>query len=84
MSEQNENKNRPDFNVYTKVKGKDGEIGVGQQVGVAWKFKEKAGYNLVLNVQPIPIDGTVQLIMFEPKDPLLKGFLQVSPYLPLW
>jgi hypothetical protein len=69
MSEKNENKNKPALNVFTRVQTQDGTTKIGSQVGVAFAFKEKAGYNIFLDVQPFPINGKIELVAFPTQDP---------------
>jgi hypothetical protein len=64
MSEQSTNK--PAVNVFTKVFNKEGESRIGSQIGVGFKFKEKEGYNVILDAQPLPnpITGRIELVLF--------------------
>jgi hypothetical protein len=65
MTDQNE-KRKPSLNVFAKVlNGRDTRI--GRQIGVAFKHGEGEGYNILLDAQPIPIDGRIELVAFPPK-----------------
>jgi hypothetical protein len=65
MTDQNE-KRKPSLNVFAKVlNGRDTRI--GPQIGVAFKHGEGEGYNILLDAQPIPIDGRIELVAFPPK-----------------
>ncbi len=68
MTEQS--KNKPAINVYTKVFNNSGESNIGSQIGVGFKFKEKEGYNLILDAQPLPnpYTGRIELVLFPTND----------------
>lgn len=60
------NKRKPDLNVFVKVpSGEDTRI--GPQIGVAFKHGEGQGYNIILDAQPIPLNGRIELVAFPPK-----------------
>lgn len=59
--------NKPALNVFTKVANPDGTSRIGSQIGVAFKHGEGEGFNIILDAQPIPINGKVELIAFKPK-----------------
>ncbi|MEZ4938758.1 MAG: hypothetical protein R2799_14300 [Crocinitomicaceae bacterium] len=57
--------NKPDFYIYAKVADDQGDR-IGPRIGVAFKHKEKEGLNIILDAQPIPINGRIQLVAFVP------------------
>lgn len=59
--------NKPALNVFTKVLNPDGTSRIGSQIGVGFKHSEGEGYNFILDAQPIPLNGKVELIAFAPK-----------------
>lgn len=69
MNEQTKS-NKPALNVFAKVLNTDGTTRIGSQLGVAFTHKDGEGLNIVLDAQPIPINGRVELIAFPPKEAL--------------
>lgn len=67
MNEQTKS-NKPALNVFAKVLNTDGTTRIGSQLGVAFTHKDGEGLNIVLDAQPIPINGRVELIAFPPKE----------------
>lgn len=65
MTEQTE-KRKPFLNVFAKVQSGE-ETRIGPQIGVAFKHGEGEGYNIILDAQPIPINGRLELVAFPPK-----------------
>lgn len=63
MSDKSETKKAPDYNVFVKV-----PIGVetriGSKIGVAFKHNDGNGMNLILDAQPIPLEGKIELVAF--------------------
>lgn len=63
MSTNQTPKKTPDFNIFAKIPiGVESKI--GSQIGVAFKHKEGAGFNIILDSSPIPFDGRIELIAF--------------------
>ena len=60
-------KKKPALNIFVKVPTSDGDTRIGSQIGVAFKHGEGEGYNIILDAQPIPLDGKVELKAFAPK-----------------
>jgi len=67
MNEQTKS-NKPALNVFAKVLNTDGTTRIGSQLGVAFTHKDGEGLNIVLDAQPISINGRVELIAFPPKE----------------
>ncbi len=62
-----EQKKTPDFYVYTKVPdGKDG-FKIGVRLGVGFKHNNDTGLNILLDAQPIPVNGRIELVAFTPQ-----------------
>lgn len=61
-----EEKKKPDLFIYTKVADGRGDR-IGSRIGVAFKHREKEGYSIILDAQPIPLDGRIYLVGFPPK-----------------
>ena len=62
---QNETR-KPDLYIHTKVT--DGRnTRIGPRIGVAFHHKDGAGLNIIMDAQPIPIDGRIELVGFPPK-----------------
>ena len=59
--------NKPALNVFTKLASPDGTSRIGSQIGVAFKHGEGDGFNIILDAQPIPQNGKIELIAFVPK-----------------
>ena len=68
MTDNTQNQSRkPDYYVHTKVQdGRNDRI--GSRIGVAFYHKDGNGLNLILDAQPIPMDGRIELVAFQPKD----------------
>ena len=63
-----ETTNKPDLYIFTKVT--DGRSDrIASRIGVAFKHKEKDGYNIILDAQPLPLDGRIQIVAFPPTEP---------------
>lgn len=67
MNDQPKPKKTPVLNIFAKVPSADGSTKIGAQLGVAFAHGEGKGYNIVLDAQPIPLNGRVELIAFPPK-----------------
>ena len=62
---QNESR-KPHLYLYTKVSdGRNTKI--GSRIGVAFRHKDGIGLNILLDAQPIPLDGRIELVGFPPK-----------------
>ncbi len=58
---------KPDLYIYAKVA--DGQNDrIGPRIGVGFQHKDGEGLNIILDAQPFPIDGKIQLIGFPPQD----------------
>lgn len=58
---------KPDLYIHTKVpNGRDMKIGA--RIGVGFLHSDGIGVNIILDAQPIPVDGQIQLIGFAPLD----------------
>lgn len=55
-------KKMPALNIFAK-----GNNRIGAQIGVAFEHREGGGYNIILDAQPIPCDGRIELVAFPPK-----------------
>ena len=59
--------NKPALYIHAKVA--DGrETRIGSRIGVAFHHKDGVGLNILLDAQPIPLDGRIELIGLPPKD----------------
>lgn len=63
MSDKAETKKAPDYNVFVKVPV-GVETRIGSQIGVAFKHNDGNGMNLILDAQPIPLEGKIELVAF--------------------
>lgn len=70
MTDQTNNtaKNTPDLYIYTKRPGKYGKSDLGSRIGVGFYHKDGQGFNMILDAQPIPFEGRIELVGFPPKD----------------
>lgn len=60
-------KKKPALNIFVRVPTSDGDNRLSQ-IGVAWKHGgEGEGYNIILDAQPIPTNGKIELVAFAPK-----------------
>jgi len=60
-------KKMPDFNIFAKVPfGNKSRI--GPQIGVAFRHGEGEGLNIILDAQPFPIEGRIELVAFPPRE----------------
>ena len=67
MTDDQPQKRKPDLYIHTKVQsGRTDRI--GPRIGVAFTHKDGFGLNIVLDAQPIPIDGRIELVGFPPKE----------------
>lgn len=58
----------PALNIYTQVPNGYGDnTRIGAKIGVAFQHKDGEGYNIVLDAQPIPLNGQIRLVGFPPK-----------------
>lgn len=65
MSDKSQNK--PALYIHAKVA--DGrETRIGSRIGVAFYHKDGVGLNILLDAQPIPLDGKIELIGLPPKE----------------
>jgi len=63
-----EQKKTPDFYVYTKVPDRNYGFKIGVRLGVAFKHNTDAGgLNILLDAQPIPVNGRIELVAFTPQ-----------------
>ena len=63
---QNQGK-KPALYIHAKVAvGRDTKI--GSRIGVAFHHKDGVGLNILLDAQPIALDGRIELIGLPPKD----------------
>lgn len=67
MTDQQTSKKTPTLNIFAKILSSDGTTKIGAQLGVAFSHKEGNGLNIILDGQPIPINGRLELIAFPPK-----------------
>ena len=59
--------NKPDLHIHSKIA--DGRSDrIGPRIGVAFKHKQGEGFNILLDAQPIPIDGRISLVGFPPQE----------------
>ena len=59
-------KNTPAFNIFASIP--DGESNrIGSKIGVAFKHKNGNGLTILLDASPIPVNGRIELVAFEPK-----------------
>jgi len=56
-------KKKPDL--YFHVKRNNGDI--GSRIGVGFLHGDGVGVNVILDAQPIPLNGQIELIGFKPK-----------------
>ena len=56
---------KPDLYIYAKVADGD-DSRIGPRIGVAFKHRGSEGINILLDAQPIPIEGQIQLVGFPP------------------
>ena len=64
---QTQNKNSPDLFIHVKVpNGRDTKI--GSRIGVGFLHKDGVGLNIILDAQPIPYNGQIELVGFPPKN----------------
>lgn len=67
MSDNQNQGNKPALYIHAKVA--DGrETRIGSRIGVAFYHKDGVGLNILLDAQPIPLDGRIELIGLPPKD----------------
>lgn len=64
---QSPEKKKPALNIFAKVPTGDGLTKIGPQIGVAFKHGEGEGYNVLLDAQPIPLNGRIELVAFPSK-----------------
>ena len=67
MTNTSENQqNTPAFNIHASVP--DGRNNrVGAKIGVAFKHKNEKGLTILLDASPIPVNGRIELVAFEPQ-----------------
>lgn len=66
MSDKQNQGNKPALYIHAKVfDGKKSHI--GSRIGVAFHHKDGVGLNILLDAQPIPNDGRIELIGLPPK-----------------
>ena len=58
---------RPDLYFYVKVPSGNGTK-IGSRIGVGFLHGDGVGVNIILDAQPIPMNGQIELIGFPPKD----------------
>ena len=54
---------KPDLVITTKIANGRGDR-IGARIGVAFKHTSGNGFNIILDAQPIPLDGQIHLIAF--------------------
>lgn len=55
---------KPDMLISTKVR--DGRTDrIGPRIGVGFYHKDGKGLNIILDAQPIPLDGRIELVAFS-------------------
>ena len=59
-------KKKPALNIFIKVPQGD-DTRIGSQIGVAFKHGEGEGFNIILDAQPIPLNGRIELVAFPIK-----------------
>jgi len=60
-------KKTPGLYIHVKVPhGKDTRIGA--RIGVGFLHSDGAGMNIILDAQPIPVNGQIELVGFPPKE----------------
>lgn len=58
-------KKQPDLHVHVTIP--DGRTErIASRIGVGFKHREREGYTIILNAQPIPFDGQIKLVAFVP------------------
>ena len=64
---QTTSKKTPDLYIHVKVpNGRDSKI--GSRIGVGFLHSDGVGVNIILDAQPIPLNGQIELVGFPPKD----------------
>ena len=59
-------KRTPDLTIHTKIpEGQDTKI--GSRIGVGFFHKDGVGVHIILDAQPIPLNGQIELVGFPPK-----------------
>jgi len=69
LNQTTEKGNKPSVYIHAKVpQGRGTKIGA--QIGAGWFFESNGdvGINIILDAQPIPVDGQLHLVGFAPKD----------------
>lgn len=67
MSDTTNSNYKPYLNICVKIA--DGRTTrIGPKIGVAFKHKDGHGLNIILDAQPIPLDGRIQLVAFETEE----------------
>lgn len=56
----------PDLNIHTKVPG-GRDTRIGPRIGVGFFHGDGKGVNIILDAQPIPVGGRIELVGFPPK-----------------
>ena len=59
--------NKPALYIYAKVKDGD-DTRIASRIGVAFHHKDGIGLNILLDAQPIPQDGRLELVALAPKE----------------
>ncbi|MEM6772175.1 MAG: hypothetical protein AAF597_16495 [Bacteroidota bacterium] len=59
-------KKQPSLHIYTRIQGHR-QAKIGARIGVAFEHKDGQGLNIILDAQPIPLDGRIELVGFPPK-----------------
>lgn len=57
-------KKAPDLNIFAKSLNSDGTSKISKQVGVAWSHQKGEGFNIILDVIPIPNNNRIELVAF--------------------
>lgn len=63
MTDTEKTNKSPEYKVFSVIKAFENSTRK-KQVGVAWKHKTGEGFNIVLDLMPIPNEGKVELVVF--------------------
>ena len=61
------NKKSPDFHIHVKVPNGEETI-IASRIGVGFYHQNKKGINIILDAQPIPLDGKIELVGFTTEE----------------
>ena len=54
---------KPDVLIHTKVSDGRNDC-IGARIGIGFYHKDGKGLNIILDAQPIPLDGRIELVAF--------------------